>query len=309
MIGPSVFSDRGRSAHAITLLGWVLLVVAALVVVVIGLLILMALLRRRDGEDGIRVDGEREGRRGILIGTGISVLILLGTFVYTLVVLTGYDAGFRDTRLTIRVTGYRYWWALDYLRTDGVRDFTAANEVHIPVGERVRLDLVGGDVIHSFWVPALAGKIDLVPGQTNHMWIEADHPGRYYGQCAEFCGTSHANMRITVFAQSPKAFRAWEAAQRKPAGPGPGGQVLFEARGCAACHTIRGTEAHGDAGPDLTHVGSRSTLAAGIIPNSPPRMKRWLADPDSVKPGTLMPNADLSPRELAVMTSYLESLQ
>lgn len=309
MTSQSIFADGGSSVHAVTMLGWVLTATACLVVVVVGVLILVALFRRRAEHQGVSEEGEREGRRWILLGTALSVLILLGTFVYTLAVLTHYASGLDSTRLTIRIVGYRYWWEADYLDAKGAVDFVTANEIHIPVGVPVRLELQGGDVIHSFWVPALAGKTDLVPGQTNVMWVEADAAGRYSGQCAEFCGTSHANMRIELFADRPEVFPIWVTAQRRRASPGGAAMSLFQARGCAACHAIAGTSAGGKAGPDLTHIGSRTTLAAGVLPNTSDDLARWLAAPDSVKPGTLMPNVDLTAGELSVMVAYLENLR
>lgn len=309
MSGHSVFASRGTSAHAIAALGWVLTITACVVVGVVSALLLIALFRRRAERPQVNEDGEHAGRRWIVIGASLSVAILLGAFVYTLTVLTGYAAGLRDPALTLRIVGYRYWWKVEYLDRRGAVDFVTANEIHIPAGERVRLLLQSGDVIHSFWVPALAGKTDLIPGQTNRMWIEADSTGEYDGQCAEYCGPSHANMRIEVFADAPGAFAAWEAAQRRPAVHAERGMAAFQTHGCAACHTIAGTSAHGEAGPDLTHVGSRTTLAAGVIRNTPRDMARWLARPDSVKPGALMPNTGLTPPELSNMVAFLESLK
>ncbi|HEY5218518.1 MAG TPA: c-type cytochrome, partial [Gemmatimonadaceae bacterium] len=180
----------------------------------------------------------------------------------------------------------------------------------VPAGTSVHLLLQSSDVIHSFWVPALAGKTQLIPGQTTRMWIEADTAGRYLGECAVFCGTSHANMRVAVIADPPPQFAAWEAQQRMPAALASAeDRTLLSDHGCAACHTIRGTEARGVVGPDLTHVASRTTLASGIIANTHDNLVRWLSAPDSVKPGTLMPNVELTPQELIEMVKYLSSLR
>lgn len=223
--------------------------------------------------------------------------------------LLEYSGGLQGTELTVRITGYQYWWDLAYLDDSGATDFITANELHIPAGARVRLELEAGDVIHSFWVPELAGKTDLIPGQHNVMWISADEPGLYRGQCAEFCGTSHANMLIRVLAQDRAEYEQWAAAQRRPAEPDTAGLGSFQEHGCAACHRIAGTFARGDAGPDLTHVGGRATLAAGILPNTPESMARWLADPSAVKPGVLMPSTGLDGASLEEMVAFLERLR
>jgi cytochrome c oxidase subunit 2 len=310
MTPQSVFTGAGTVGRSLAGLGWALNLTAAAVVVIMCAVLTVALFRRRGRDTGVHETGERGARRWVLIGTAITVAILGASFAYTMHVLTAYAGGFDPSGLTVRVTGFRYWWRVQYLHPDGRVDFETANEIHIPAGRRVQLQLVAGDVIHSFWVPALAGKTDLIPGQTNRMWIEADTAGRYVGQCAEYCGTSHANMRIVVYADTPARFAEWEARQRQAAVPPPDADVaLFARRGCAACHTIRGTPAAGRAGPDLTHLGGRGTLASGIIPNSNADLSRWLAAPDSIKPGTLMPTTGLTPEELSEMTTYLESLK
>jgi len=308
----SIFAPRGESAGAIAGLGWALTITALLVVLIITVLVGVALFHRRpdsDAEAPIHETGESTARRWILIGTGLSTLVLLGAFLYSLHVLAETSRRTSETAMTVHITGYRFWWAIAYLDTRGRVDFTTANELHIPVGTRVRLVLSAGDVIHSFWVPELAGKTDLIPGQQNVMWIEADSAGRYLGQCAEFCGTAHANMRIVVFADSPDAYAAWAARQRTPAVATRDGLSLLESHGCAACHTIAGTQAAGRAGPDLTHVGGRTTLASGMLPNTRANLAAWLANPDSVKPGALMPGTGRSRDELDTLVRFLEGLR
>ncbi len=307
MSAPTIVSHGSASSLAIGRLSWVLAATATVVVLVVAGLLLMALFRRRVPAVGISDDGEAAGRRWIVIGAGVSVVILLGIFAYTLTVLTDYARGGRDPGLTVRVTGYRYWWKLEYLAPSGATDFVTANELHIPAGMRVRLQLLSGDVIHSFWVPALAGKTDLIPGQTNTMWIEADSAGRLYGQCAEFCGLAHANMRLAVVVDDGAGFARWEHRQREPARTAP--DSLFFERGCAACHTIRGSAADGDAGPDLTHLASRATIAAGVLPNTAAALDRWLSAPDSIKPGVLMPRTGLTDQETTDVNRYLRGLR
>jgi cytochrome c oxidase subunit 2 len=312
-----MFAPHGESSRSIALLGWTLTIIALLVVLVIAVLVVVALFHRRPAAEESAGEasyarfeaGERSGRRWILIGTALSIVVLLGAFVYSLRVLVGYSGGTDRATMTVRVTGYRFWWALEYLDAQGRTEFTTANELHVPVSTRVKLELEAGDVIHSFWVPELAGKTDLIPRQHNVMWIEADRPGRYVGQCAEFCGPSHANMRIVVFVDPPDVYAAWAARQRLPAVPVPAAMQLVQSRGCAACHTIAGTPAAGRAGPDLTHVGSRTTLASGIIPNTPENLAAWLSNPDSVKPGTLMPRTGIQAADLATLVHFLEGLR
>jgi cytochrome c oxidase subunit 2 len=312
-----VFAGAGAQGRLLAPLGWWLNDIALAVTVFVTILVVVAVLRRHQGEHPITEesadDGETKGVRwivGAVVGTTVILFIM---FVYTAVVLTKNAGALHGAALTVRVVGYRYWWKFEYLRPDGHTDFVTANELHIPAGQRVQLLLDGGDVIHSFWVPALGGKTDLIPGQTNRMWLEADSAGEYRGSCAEFCGTEHAMMRILVVADSTDAFASWEAQQRQPAqdsAPETGAALaLIGAHGCASCHTIAGTDAHGDAGPDLTHVGSRMTLAAGTIGNTPLDLAHWLAAPNLVKPGSLMPSTGLDSADVATLVRYLRNLK
>src|SRR5438067_10685569 len=212
---------------------------------------------------------------------------------------------------TMRVVarGYQWWWEFRYPTPGG--DVVTANELHIPANTAIDLDLESRDVIHSFWVPEVAGKTDLIPGHTNHLRLYASHPGRYAGQCAEFCGVEHAWMRISVFAESPADFQRWldvQATARAAAGTARGEQV-FVANVCVSCHAIRGTSAGGTAGPDLTHVSSRTTLGAGVLPNDAGAMRAWLDDPQRYKPGSLMPRVPLAAADLDALVAYLESLK
>ncbi len=213
--------------------------------------------------------------------------------------------------LRIGAVGHQWWWEYRYPR-DGA-EVVGANELHIPVGLAVDLELGSNDVIHSFWVPELGGKIDMIPGRTNVLRLYASRAGVYVGQCAEFCGLEHAWMRITVVAQPADEFRRWldaEATPRAtPAGAAAEGERLFSAKVCASCHTIRGTSAVALAAPDLTHVGSRLTLGAGVLRNNDAAMRAWIADTQSIKPGALMPPVPLSDAELDALTAYLRSLR
>jgi cytochrome c oxidase subunit 2 len=217
--------------------------------------------------------------------------------------------------MTIEVTGHQWWWEVKYLSPSPAAITTTANEIHIPVGVPVRFKLDSGDVIHSFWIPQLGGKTDVIPGQTNYTWLQASRPGRYRGQCAEFCGAQHAHMVLYVVADDPATFAAWSTAQllaaQAPSTPdAQRGQAVFETR-CAVCHTIRGTDylTGGRAGPDLTHLMSRSTIAAGLLANNTGNLHGWIANPAALKPGTLMPPTGLAPDELHAVVAYLRTLK
>jgi cytochrome c oxidase subunit 2 len=215
--------------------------------------------------------------------------------------------------LSIDVRGHQWWWEFVYQNDDPSKIFTTANEIHIPVGKPVRFTLNGEDVIHTFWVPSLGGKIQLIPGQTNVTWLEADRPGVYRGQCSQYCGQQHAHMIFFVFADAPDAFEAWRADQLRAASQPASDDVrLGELRfigHCGACHTVRGTLANGDVGPDLTHLMSRTTIAGGELPNNPGFLSGWIANPQNLKPGSLMPDPELSGPDLASIRSFLVTLK
>jgi cytochrome c oxidase subunit II len=227
--------------------------------------------------------------------------------------------GSRPLRVT--VVGHQWWWEYVYDR-DGDRDLgvITANELHIPAsnfavtGERrpVYLALQSADVAHSYWVPRLAGKTDVIPGKTNSMWFETDRRQLFLGQCAEFCGTQHANMLLRVQVDAPEDFERWLENEGKPAVEGPAaaeGKAAFLAQSCVNCHRVRGTRAAGNYAPDLTHLMSRKTLASGMVPNTPTELRRWVADPQKVKPGCLMPAFKLSDRDLDLVVGYLLTLK
>ncbi|HSH46663.1 MAG TPA: cytochrome c oxidase subunit II, partial [Longimicrobiales bacterium] len=285
---------------------------------------------------------ERRRVRNVLIaGAAIPAVVLVGIFAYTMVVLDRIAPSDPQADMTIEVTGKQYWWEVRYPSADVV----TANEIHIPAGRRVRLLLESADVIHSLWVPRLHGKTDMIPGRTTEAWIMADEPGVYRGQCAEYCGAQHTWMALLVVAQPEEEFRAWLQAQARPA-PGParapataradrirrGREVFFaEENRCASCHVIRGENdepgrvaaggtlapaaAPGDPpdrtaeGPDLTHVASRRTLAAGLLPNTRGSMGGWVANPQVLKPGSLMPRVPLEPGDLNALLEYLMTLR
>ncbi|MFC3069103.1 cytochrome c oxidase subunit II [Phenylobacterium soli] len=313
----SYLATAGASAAPITRLGWGLLTISIVVVLMVGALLAGALWRRRAGvspdpEGRLPVERRGPGLRWVWVGVGISTLALFVSTVWTLTTLAAVRHPPRPPALTIQVTGHDWWWEARYLGDAPGRDFTTANELHIPVGQPVRLELRSADVIHSFWIPKLGGKTDLIPGRTNMAWIEADRPGDYRGQCGEFCGLEHARMALQVVADPPAAFQAWR--DRQLAAPAPAasppiaaGAAVFQAR-CGACHAIRGTPAGGLFGPDLSHLALRRTLAAGTLTNDPQGLTAWLADPQAIKPGNEMPRVPLTDGDRAALVAYLQSL-
>jgi cytochrome c oxidase subunit 2 len=218
-------------------------------------------------------------------------------------------------RLTIKVTAHQYWWQVEYQGGDAPSAWvTGANELYLPIGEPVRLQLTSADVIHSLWIPSLHGKRDLIPGRTAETWIQADRAGVFRGECAEFCGLEHARMALEVVAVTPAEHAAWLDRQREPARSPDSrqamrGREVFMSQTCAMCHTVAGTPAGGTAGPDLTHVASRGTLAAGTIPNTRGHLAGWIADPHRIKPGARMPGNLMAPEDLQALVAYLEILE
>jgi cytochrome c oxidase subunit 2 len=253
----------------------------------------------------------RQGGKIILVaGVIIPAIVLLSVLALTINSLRVLATPDIPEELTIHVVGHQWWWEVRYPH----QDIVTANELHLPIGRPVRIILSSDNVIHSFWVPELQGKLDLIPGQTNSMWLQADEPGAYWGECAEFCGTQHAKMQFVVVAKPWDEYVAWLGQQRQPAREpsdplAQQGLQVFLTTGCIQCHRIAGTEATGKLGPDLTHLASRRTLAAGAIPNTLGNLSGWITDPQHTKPGTLMPPTDLTGTELQALLAYLASLQ
>jgi cytochrome c oxidase subunit 2 len=270
----------------------------------------------RGREDKGRPESERVGVRWMMAGgVALPATVLTALLFPTLRSLNAVSPH-RAARspITIEVIGRQWWWEVRYLDRDPSRIAETANELHIPVGERVRVQLRAADVIHSFWVPGLQGKMDMIPGRTNVTWLQADRTGVWRGQCAEYCGLQHAKMALVVVAERPQEFARWLTRQREPAAEprdslGLAARETFVASGCVVCHAVRGTTAAGDAGPDLTHVATRLTLAAGELPNTIGHLAGWIANPQALKPGSQMPAVPLGARELHAIVHYLRSLR
>ena len=297
---------HGSESRHIAGLWWLMFGLAAGVYVVVGGFIVLAAVRGRRGKPF----GSRISPSMFIVVGGLVVptLILL---VLAVVTVTTTDALRKPSHdaLRVEVQGERWWWEVRYPG----RQIVTANEVRVPVGQPVEIGLVSDNVIHSFWVPELAGKVDTIPGQRNVLRFTAEKAGTYLGVCAEFCGIQHAHMGFRVIAQSPGGFERWAAAHATPPLQPESeltaqGQLLFQRLPCAGCHTVRGTEARGKAGPDLTDFTSRATIGAGAVENTPQNLARWIQEAQSIKPGALMPDLTLSGDEVAALVSYLESL-
>lgn len=258
---------------------------------------------------------DRGAVRWILGGGAVfPSVVLVGLFVYVMVVLREVDRPAPAGALTVDVIGRQYWWEIHYYDGHGEHLLETANEIHIPAGTPVRVRLRAADVIHSFWVPRLAGKLDMIPGRTNEFSIEATSPGTYRGQCAEYCGVQHAKMAMLVVAEDTADFQAWLASQAAGAAePADSiarrGREVFLASDCSTCHAIRGTPADADTGPDLTHVASRLTLAGLAIPNTRGHLGGWLANPQAIKPGANMPAVPLDRSSYDAVLHYLSTLR
>ena len=306
----NALSPHSRAQGQIDQVWWVMFGGACAGFALIAALLFAGWVRRNR-----RIEGAGGERRltglVVVLGVAVPLVVLTALFVWADVFVVRSTAAPPpgSAQLTIRVVAHEWWWEVSYPGTKAV----TANEIHVPTNTRVDVVGTSADVIHSFWVPELNRKIDLIPGRTASVLIDATEPGRYRGQCSEFCGVQHAHMAVAVIAQPPARFRAWLAGMSAPAADPAGsmerrGLAVFLAEPCASCHTVRGTAAHGAVGPDLTHVATRTTLAALTIPDTPAYLRGWIADPQRVKPGAEMPAVPLSARQLDELTAYLDHL-
>lgn len=259
-------------------------------------------------------EGDRKAKWAV--GTAITVTVLTLFAVLFMSVITGkkVEGMSSNNPVTIQITGHQWWWEVVYPNPQADQAVTTANEIHIPVGKPVVILTNSADVIHSFWAPSVHGKRDLIPGYSTAFWIQVDQPGTYPGRCAEFCGLQHAHMGFSIIAEDEETFEAWEQQQLKPASDprdneAAHGREVFLTHACVMCHTIRGTDAGSRFGPDLTHLASRTMIAAETLPNTTGALAGWIVDPQRIKPGNKMPPNPLAPDDLNALATYLRTLQ
>ncbi len=324
----SALEPAGVQAARIHSLYWAFVWVCTVVWFVVMFFLLAAAARShargtakpKEERPDLAPDGARERRMGAVVGgavavTAVTLIVLMVSEFATARSLTSLARGTSDDNpVSIAVTAHQWWWEVQYQDKTPSNIITTANEIHIPVGRPVTIQLRSPDVIHSFWVPNLHGKKDIVPGHPATIWLRADRAGVFNGQCAEFCGHQHANMRFVVVAEPQAEFDKWLDAQRQPA-PEPQtamqqrGKQVFLGTSCAMCHSVSGTPAFGRVGPNLTHVAGRRLLAAGAVPNRPGHIAGWIIDPQKIKPGVRMPQHALSPEDLRALLEYIETLK
>jgi cytochrome c oxidase subunit II len=296
----STLDPASRAADRIAELWWILFVVSAVVFAVVLVLLLIGALKRRGEAGPPDRSRDRRGSRLVAIaGVAIPTVVVVSLFFTSVATLPAVSPSGKHARMTIEVVGRQWFWDV-YYRNGAVR---TANEIHVPAGEPVEIRVRSVDVIHSLWVPRLNRKIDMIPGQTSSIVIDARTPGVYRGQCAEFCGVQHGNMAFLVIAEPPAKFTSWldrEAERGRTS-------RLFTSAGCGGCHSTTGTPAESRFGPDLTHFGSRRTIAAGTLPNTRDDLTLWLRDPQAVKPGNKMPNLQLGDDEIRSLVDFLEA--
>lgn len=298
---PNALDPQGPGARSIANVSWLMFGLATAVYVVVAGFIIFGALR---GRKPSRISDNAF----IWVGGLIAPIIILAVLAVVTVKTTDALREPDPNPLKIEVTGYMWWWAVRYPS----EDITTANEIRVPAGRPVEIGLRTRDVIHSFWVPELAGKVDMVPGQRNVIRFTAEKPGVYRGQCAEYCGLQHAKMAFLVVAEEPGTYQRWVTRQQRPRG-GPSnereaqGEQVFMRSACAGCHAIKGTEARGTRGPDLSDFGSRRTIGAVSVPNTRAHLAGWIVNAQSIKPGNLMPPVQLEPDELLNLVEYLES--
>jgi cytochrome c oxidase subunit 2 len=310
-------TDRygGPAAERIGELFWAMTILGGVIFVIFCAALAYGLTHRRTPVEPPTPERDRGSTRMILLlGALVPTLILIPLFVWTVQTLDALDPRAQRPDIVVDLVGKQWWWEARYRDSIPGNVFVTANELHVPVGKRVELRLTSTDVIHSFWVPELHGKTDLIPGRENVTWIQADRPGVYGGRCAEYCGVQHATMGLLVIAQPPDEYEAWAAGQRRAAAEprdsvAARGRDAFLGSACAFCHAVRGTPAGGNLGPDLTHVASRRTLASALLPNTPGHLGGWIANPQALKPGSRMPRVPMSSEQFSLIHRYLQTLE
>ena len=323
----STFNVHGPAAKSIGNLSWAMTILFSVTTLIMGILLAIAFYRRR----GTLAEHEPISAGGCqmriaICGIAIPVVVLTILFVIGLSLMSDFPIhgmpGMPSSsqmvgsmKPDILIVGHQWWWEIHYLNEDPSRTFVTANELHLPVGQSVNVEVTTADVMHSFWIPALNGKVDLIPGQPNFIRLMASQPGVYTGQCAEYCGAEHSLMRLMAVAQEPSAYQAWVADELKPgvqpvSAAAKAGEQVFVSAPCASCHTVRGTPAGGSMAPDLTHIGSRKMLASNIFPNNDAYLEAWITNAQSLKPDCLMPSLpDFTGEQISDLVAYLRQLQ
>src|SRR5580698_3363626 len=313
---PNMFKPQSTPAHEIFHLSLFVLAICAVIFVIVFSLLTYSVIkfRRRANDDGREPPPIYGSNQIELAWTVIPVLIVLVLFLATARVIHGIQQAKKPAEaIEVIAIGHQFWWEFRYPALGVV----TANELHVPVSDTSHptptfITLLSADTDHSFWVPRLAGKTDLIPNRENHTWIDPDEPGIYIGQCAQYCGTQHAKMLLRVYADSPNQFQKWVQEQSKPAQVSESakeGRRIFETTACINCHAVSGTVADGRFGPDLTHLMSRDTIASGAATNTPENLRLWIHNPEVIKPGSLMPAMNLNQQDLDAVTAYLETLR
>jgi len=315
-INQSVLSPAGVQASSIHALWVLMLSVCTVVFVAVLTALLIAVLRgnHRRSDQPSASPAERTLTKYVGVAVGLTVVTLIALLVASVWAGRSVASLRAESALSIDVAGHQWWWEIQYEDAVASRRVMSANEIHIPTNRPVVLKVTSRDVIHSFWVPNLQGKRDLIPGYTTALWLQASRSGVFRGQCAEFCGMQHAHMAFDVVAESEEEFTRWLDAMRQPGRDPPDatarkGRDVFMQTRCAVCHTIRGSDAAGQTAPDLTHIASRRTLGAGSLPNTPDNLAIWIRDPQRVKPGNQMPPNLLADDDLHALVAYLETLR
>ena len=311
----SVLAPATAEASSINHLWWVLLWVAAVTFSAVIAFLTAALIRGlRASSIAAHPSSERALSRSVAAAVAVTVGILLALLVASVLTSRSISGLQASSGVSIAVTGHQWWWEIEYQDAIPSRRVVTANEVHFPVNRPTVLKVSSRDVIHSFWAPNLQGKRDLIPGYTTAIWVRPDRLGRFRGQCAEFCGLQHAHMAFDVVVESEADFERWLGGMRQPAREPESelhrrGRDVFMAARCAGCHTILGTEAHGQTAPDLTHFASRATLGAGTLPNTSEHLIAWVRDSQASKPGNQMPPNPMSDDQLNALITYLGTLR
>jgi cytochrome c oxidase subunit 2 len=324
----AAMDPAGTNARHVSRLWWFFCTIGIVTYVVTMAFVILSIRKRRrlapQAGEGAAVaapeivsEQKRERKLSTVVSvsvgmTTVILLVLMFAEFYTARALAGLSAD--PNAMKVRVIARQWWWEFRFEERPTSEIVIAANEIHIPVGRTVQFDLESPDVIHSFWVPKLSGKKDIIPGHGASLYVKAEQPGTYFGQCAEFCGYQHAKMRFIVVADPPEEFEKWRAAQLAPPNPPATdgqarGQEVFLGSTCIMCHTVSGTHARGSVGPNLTHVGSRMKIAAGSLDNTREHLKQWIADPQRIKAGVRMPQHNFQADDLNALAEYLESLK